>query len=181
MLGPMVVAAAIIVSLAGAAQPLRRALALEPAVMLREGADRCSGNSHPARCNSANAGRLLLAFSALAVAATLATALFEHLFGYRTQNARRIPRIRREHRHRAARVAGKRFRSAAVEEAEHQGAVAAPFVYTVGRLNERASRRSRNRSSDAPLRSPITGESTGSAPPAKASAWPERVRRRISV
>jgi putative ABC transport system permease protein len=35
MLGPLVVAAAVIVSIAGAAQPLRRALALEPAITLR--------------------------------------------------------------------------------------------------------------------------------------------------
>jgi putative ABC transport system permease protein len=35
MLGPLVVAAAVIASVAGAAQPLRRALSLEPAVTLR--------------------------------------------------------------------------------------------------------------------------------------------------
>ena len=37
MLGPVVVAAAVIASVAGAAQPLRQALALDPAIMLREG------------------------------------------------------------------------------------------------------------------------------------------------
>jgi putative ABC transport system permease protein len=37
MLGPVVVGAAVIASVAGAAQPLRRALLLEPAVMLRGG------------------------------------------------------------------------------------------------------------------------------------------------
>jgi putative ABC transport system permease protein len=37
MLGPVVVAAAVIASIAGAAQPLRRALALEPAITLRGG------------------------------------------------------------------------------------------------------------------------------------------------
>ena len=37
MLGPLVVAAAVIASVAGAAQPLRQALALDPAIMLRGG------------------------------------------------------------------------------------------------------------------------------------------------
>jgi hypothetical protein len=37
MLGPVVVAAAVLASVAGAAQPLRRALMLEPAVALRGG------------------------------------------------------------------------------------------------------------------------------------------------
>jgi ABC-type antimicrobial peptide transport system permease subunit len=37
LLIPLVVVVAIAVSLAGAAQPLRQALALEPAVILREG------------------------------------------------------------------------------------------------------------------------------------------------
>jgi len=38
LLAPLVVVVAVAIALAGAAQPLRRALALEPAVMLREGA-----------------------------------------------------------------------------------------------------------------------------------------------
>jgi hypothetical protein len=37
MLGPLVVAAAVIASVAGAAHPLRQALALDPAIMLRGG------------------------------------------------------------------------------------------------------------------------------------------------
>jgi hypothetical protein len=37
MLGPVVVGAAVLASIAGAAQPLRRALLLEPAVTLRGG------------------------------------------------------------------------------------------------------------------------------------------------
>jgi hypothetical protein len=37
MLGPVVVGAAVIASVAGAAQPLRRSLLLEPAVTLRGG------------------------------------------------------------------------------------------------------------------------------------------------
>ena len=37
MLGPVVVGAAVLASVAGAAQPLRRALLLEPAVTLRGG------------------------------------------------------------------------------------------------------------------------------------------------
>jgi ABC-type antimicrobial peptide transport system permease subunit len=36
MLGPVVVGAAVLASVAGAAQPLRRALRMEPAVALRE-------------------------------------------------------------------------------------------------------------------------------------------------
>jgi len=37
MLGPVVVGAAVLASVAGAAQPLRRALLLEPAIALRGG------------------------------------------------------------------------------------------------------------------------------------------------
>ena len=57
----------------------------------------------------------------------------QRLLGYRAQDARRVPRIRREHRDRAG---GRRADRPARRggEAERQGAVAAPFIYTVGSL-----------------------------------------------
>jgi len=77
--------------------------------------------------------RLLLAFSALAVAATLATALFSIYSDIERK-------MRVEFRGYGANIiiapegGGETVPLAAVAEAERQGAVAAAFVYTVGRL-----------------------------------------------
>ena len=78
--------------------------------------------------------RLLLAFSALAVAATLATALFSIYSDIERK-------MRVEFRGYGANIiiapagGAQTVPLAAVSEAERQGAVAAPFVYTVGRLD----------------------------------------------
>jgi len=78
--------------------------------------------------------RLLLAFSALAVAATLATALFSIYSDIERK-------MRVEFRGYGANiviapgVGAQTVPLAAVAEAERQGAVAAPFVYTVGHLD----------------------------------------------
>ena len=78
--------------------------------------------------------RLLLAFSALAVAATLATALFSIYSDIERK-------MRVEFRGYGANIiiapagGAQTVPLAAVAEAERQGAVAAPFIYTVGRLS----------------------------------------------
>ena len=78
--------------------------------------------------------RLLLAFSALAVAATLATALFSIYSDIERK-------MRVEFRGYGANIViapaggAQTVTLAAVAEAERQGAVAAPFVYTVGHLD----------------------------------------------
>jgi putative ABC transport system permease protein len=78
--------------------------------------------------------RLLLAFSALAVAATLATALFSIYSDIDRK-------MRVEFRGYGANIiiapagGAQTVPLAAVAEAERQGAVVAPFVYTVGRLD----------------------------------------------
>ena len=77
--------------------------------------------------------RLLLAFSALAVAATLATALFSVYSDIERK-------MRVQFRGYGANIViapaggAQTVPLAAVAEAERQGAVAAPFVYTVGRM-----------------------------------------------
>ena len=77
--------------------------------------------------------RLLLAFSALAVAATLATALFSVYSDIERK-------MRRQFRGYGANIiiapagSARTVPLAAVAEAERQGAVAAPFIYTVGRM-----------------------------------------------
>jgi putative ABC transport system permease protein len=78
--------------------------------------------------------RLLLAFSALAVAATLATALFS-LYSDIDR------KMRAEFRGYGANLIvapadGSTISTAAVAEAEALGAAAAPFLYTVGRLRD---------------------------------------------
>jgi putative ABC transport system permease protein len=78
--------------------------------------------------------RLLLAFSALAVAATLATALFSIYSDIERK-------MRVEFRGYGANIViapaggAQTVPLAAVAEAERQGAVAAPFIYTVGHLD----------------------------------------------
>ena len=114
--------------------------------------------------------RLLLAFSALAVAATLATALFSVYSDIERK-------MRVEFRGYGANIviapAGGRANrpASAVAQAERLGAVAAPFLYTVGRLDGEPVVVA---GIDFGRAGPLIDywHVDGAAPPAPANAWP---------